>query len=39
MGAIINEDSCDVPFINMCFDDHGICVREGYKLDVDFSKG
>jgi hypothetical protein len=34
MATIINEYSCDIPFINMCCHDHGIYVQEGYEFDI-----
>jgi hypothetical protein len=37
--AIVDEYSCDIPFVNMCHNDHGICVWEGYEFDVSFGKG
>jgi hypothetical protein len=37
--AIVNEYSCDIPFVNVCCDDHDVCVWEGYMFDVDFDKG
>jgi hypothetical protein len=38
LTTIVNEDSCDVPFINMYCDDHGVYVWEGYKLDISFGE-
>jgi hypothetical protein len=31
--------SCDVPFVNVHRDDHGICVWERCEFDVGFGKG
>jgi hypothetical protein len=37
--AIVNEYPCDIPFVNVHCDDHGICVWERYEFDVSFGKG
>jgi hypothetical protein len=38
LASIVNEYSCDVPFVNVRCDDHGICVWEWYEFDVGLSE-
>jgi hypothetical protein len=38
LAAIINEDSCDVPFVNVYCDYRGIYVWEGCEFDIGFSE-
>jgi hypothetical protein len=37
--TVIDKDSGDIPFINVCSDDHVICVWEGYELNISFGEG
>jgi hypothetical protein len=38
LTAIVNEYSCDIPFIDVCYDYQCIYVQEGYELDIGFGK-
>jgi hypothetical protein len=39
LASVVNQYSCDIPFVNVHCDYHCVYVRERYKLDVSFSEG